>query len=62
MHKSRLVASIFGAGALAATYDKINGATGSEPKALLYIAIGLLVLGLYLEFRANNKTDARGES
>lgn len=56
-----LKTSVVGAWAMALIYDWIDVATGLDIKLLLYLAIGMLVIGLYGAFQGNKET-TKGEA
>lgn len=61
MRKSVFMATTFSALALGVIYSQIKQITGLEFIPLLYIAIGLLIFGLYKGLRMNNKMDRKEE-
>lgn len=62
MYKLRFWVSMFGTWILTVGYDVINQTTGKEPRFMLYIAVGLMIFGIYSRLRTNNKTDLEKES
>lgn len=62
MRKTLLVTSILSSWGVAMIYYQINRITGMEPKTLLYIAIAVMVFGLYAGLYTNDKVDTREES
>lgn len=55
MRKSVIVISVLCALFIAVIFNKIKNMTGVEIDALLYIAIAIMVLGLYRGLYTNNK-------
>lgn len=62
MRKSLFVISILCALFMAVTFNIIKNVTGIENDALLYVAMVILVIGLYKSLCANNKSDTEKES
>ena len=59
MKKSVIVVSILCSLFIAVIFNQIKNVTGVEVDALLYIAMAIMVLGLYRGFYANNKDCAK---
>lgn len=55
MKKSVLVISVLCALFIAVIFNQIKNMTGVEVDVLLYIAVAIMVLGLYRGLYANNK-------
>ena len=47
---------------MAVTFNIIKNVTGIEIDALLYVAMAMLIIGLYKGLCANNKSDTEKES
>lgn len=62
MQKPIFMASTLGALILGIIYKQIKQIIGLELNPLLYIAIALLVIGLYKGLRVSNKTDKQEEA
>lgn len=62
MYKSKFWVSMLGTWILTIGYDVINQTTGKELRFMLYIAVGLMIFGIYSRLRANNETDLKEES
>ena len=62
MRKSIFVISMLSALFMAVTFNIIKNVTGIEIDALLYVAMAILVIGLYKSLCANNKSDTEKES
>lgn len=62
MQKSVLIISMLSSWAMAVVYDQINQASGVRLRVLLYIAIIVMVFGLYMGLRTNNECDAKEEA
>lgn len=62
MRKSIFVISMLSALFMAVTFNIIKNVTGIEIDALLYVAMAMLIIGLYKGLCANNKSDTEKES